>query len=174
MKNLSAMLVCDFYKIAHREMYPQGTETIYSTWTPRSSRIPGVNEVVVAGHQVFIKEYLIEFFNENFFNRDKKEVVDEYSRIIKHTLGVANPPVDHIEALHDLGYLPLEIKALPEGTVVPVRTPTLTIQNTKPEFFKSSYILFPQAFLCSAPSLNVCSTVRKTRSSTSQQAHCPP
>jgi nicotinamide phosphoribosyltransferase len=135
MKNLSVMLLCDFYKISHRAMYPVGTEVVYSTWTPRASRMKDVNEVVSFGQQAFIKGFLIEFFNENFFNRPKAEVVAEYARIIKFTLGVANPETKHIEELHDLGYLPLSIKALPEGTVVPLRVPVMTIQNTDKRFF---------------------------------------
>lgn len=134
MKNLSAMLLCDFYKLSHRTMFPQGMQVCYSTWTPRTTRMENVNEVVVFGHQAFVKEYLIDFFNENFFDRSQEEVVGEYKRIVKNTLGV-NPETFHIEELHDLGYLPLLIKALPEGTVVPLRTPTLTIQNTDPKFF---------------------------------------
>ena len=131
----SAMLLCDFYKISHREMYPEGMELVYSTWTPRASRMKDVNEVVVAGNQAFVKEWLIDFFNEHFFKRPKAEVIAEYARIIKYTLGVAEPQTAHIEALHDLGYLPLLIKAVPEGTVLPLRVPALTIQNTKKEFF---------------------------------------
>jgi nicotinamide phosphoribosyltransferase len=135
MKNLSAMLLCDFYKISHRKMYPEKTELVYSTWIPRTSRIEGVNNVVFFGLQAFIKTYLIEFFNDNFFKRSKQEVVTEYSRIIENTLQVKNPDVSHIEALHDLGYLPLKIKALPEGSVVPLRVPMLVIYNTDPKFF---------------------------------------
>ena len=135
MKNLSAMLLCDFYKIAHRSMYPQKTEVVYSTWTARTSRLLDVNSVVHFGPQAFIKEFLIDFFNDNFFGRPKVDVVAEYSRIIKNTLGVANPDVSHIEALHDLGYLPLKIKSLPEGSVVPLRVPSMTIQNTDARFF---------------------------------------
>ena len=135
MKNLPATLLCDFYKIAHREMYPKGTETVYSTWTPRTSRMKDVDGVVVFGNQAFVKEFLIDFFNENFFNRPKAEVVAEYSRTIKFCLGAPNPDTSHIEALHDLGYLPLLIKALPEGTIVPLKVPALTVENTHPKFF---------------------------------------
>lgn len=131
----SAMLLADFYKISHRNMYPKGTELVYSTWTPRASRIQGITGVVVAGHQAFIKGYLIDYFNECFFNVNKEEVVNDYKRIIKHTLGGAEVETKHIEDLHDLGYLPLLIKAMPEGTIVPLRVPTLTIQNTLPAFF---------------------------------------
>lgn len=135
MKNLNAMLLADFYKLSHRKMYPEGTEQVYSTWTPRASRMKNVTEVVNFGLQAFIKDKLITFFNEEFFGRSKAEVVSEYSRIVKNTLGDQNPDTSHIEELHDLGYLPLSIKALPEGTVVPLRVPMITIVNTNPKFF---------------------------------------
>jgi len=135
MDSLSAALLCDFYKLAHRPMYPQGMEVVYSTWTPRASRMRGVDQVVAFGAQAFIKDKLISLLNKNFFKRDKDAVMAEFKRIIKFTLGDQNPDTAHLEALHDLGYLPLSIKALPEGTVVPLRVPTLTIQNTDSRFF---------------------------------------
>ncbi len=52
---------------------------------------------------------------------------------MKNYIGGINS--DHIAALHDLQYLPLHIKALPEGSFVPYGVPVLTIRNTKPEFF---------------------------------------
>lgn len=133
--SLSAMLLCDFYKVSHREMYPNKTELVYSTWTPRASRMKDVDEVVVFGNQAFVRKFLVDFFEENFFSRKKEEVIAEYSRLIRCTLGVEKPETKHIEELHELGYLPLLIKAVPEGTVVPLRVPTLTIQNTDPKFF---------------------------------------
>lgn len=135
MKNLNAMLLADFYKISHRIQYPTNTQVIYSVWTPRTSRMENVQEVVVFGIQAFIKNNLIEFFNENFFGRDKQTIVTEYKRILQYTLGVTNADTTHIEELHDLGYLPLSIKALPEGSVAPLRVPSMTIENTNPKFF---------------------------------------
>jgi nicotinamide phosphoribosyltransferase len=135
MKNLIVPTLADFYKISHRSMYPTGTETVYSTWTPRTSRIKGVDNIVCFGTQAFIKEYLIDIFNTNFFNRPKEEVIGEYKRLISATLGDPNPETKHLEELHDLGYLPLSIKALPEGTIVPTRVPVMTIQNTDKRFF---------------------------------------
>ena len=41
----------------------------------------------------------------------------------------------HIAELWDLRYLPLEIKALPEGSIVPCKVPVLTVKNTNPKFF---------------------------------------
>lgn len=131
-----ATLLCDFYKLSHQEQYPEGTEVIYSTWTPRSNKyIPMIDRVVAFGFQYFVKEYLIDYFNENFFDRPKDEVVAEYTRFIKFAMGVENPKTKHIEDLHDLGYLPLLVKAVKEGTMVPIRVPMLTIENTEPRFF---------------------------------------
>jgi nicotinamide phosphoribosyltransferase len=135
MKALNAMLLCDFYKLSHRSMYPKGTEIVYSTWTPRASRINDIDEVVVFGQQAFIKDFLIEFFNENFFGKEKKSIVTDYKRTLKFTLGIEDAETTHIEALHDLGFLPLSIRALAEGTVAPIRVPTMTIQNTDGRFF---------------------------------------
>ena len=129
------LLLTDFYKISHRIMSEKGTEKIYSTFTPRGSRIEGVNKVVFFGMQGFIKEFLIEYFNENFFARPKDEVVAEYKRMVTFTLGADCATTDHIEALHDLGYLPLKIMAVPEGTLVPLRVPMMTIENTHPDFY---------------------------------------
>lgn len=135
MRKIIVPTLCDFYKISHRAMYPEKTEVVYSTWTPRTSRIKDVENVVWFGGQAFFKEYLIDVFNEHFFKRPKQEVIAEYARLIKATLGDQNPETKHLEDLHDLGYLPLSIKALPEGTVVPTRVPVMTIQNTNPKFF---------------------------------------
>lgn len=134
-------LLCDFYKVSHREQYPKGTEKIYSTWTPRVSRLQGVNEVVAFGFQAFIKEYLVEYFDKHFFSRPKADVVAAYTRLIKYALGAENPDASHIEELHDLGYLPLRIKAVKEGTLVPIRVPMLTVENTHPSaFWLTNYI----------------------------------
>lgn len=135
MKQPSATLLADFYKLSHRTMYPKKTQTVYSTWTPRATRMSGVNEVVWFGGQSFYKTFLIDFFNTHFFQKSKAEVIAEYVRVIKFTLGDQNPETKHLEDLHDLGYLPLSIKALPEGSIVPLRVPVMTIQNTNPEFF---------------------------------------
>lgn len=135
MTNLNPMLVSDFYKQSHREQYPQGTEKVYSTWTPRTSRINGIDKVVCFGVQGFIKKYLIDYFNKNFFDISEEEAVSSFERMIKFTLGKTEVDTSHIRALHQLGYLPIEIKSLKEGTLTPIRVPMLTIENTNPDFF---------------------------------------
>lgn len=135
MKNvLNPLLLSDFYKQSHRKQYPIGTEYVYSTWTPRGSRMEGVDRVVLFGLQGFVKKYLIDYFNDNFFNEPLEDVVASFERMLGYTLG-GEIEVEHVKALHSLGYLPIEIKALKEGTLVPTRVPCITIVNTLPEFY---------------------------------------
>lgn len=132
-----AILLTDGYKLDHRRQYPEGTEYVYSNWTPRSCHYyPEAEEgAVVFGIQYFIKEYLMKQFQEDFFNKPKDVAVAEFKRRVDTFLGPNNVGTRHIEELHDLGYLPIRIKALPEGTLCPIRVPALTFINTHPDFF---------------------------------------
>jgi len=125
----------DFYKADHRRQYPQGTEYVYSNFTPRASRVPGVNEVVFFGLQYFLAAYFQELANETFFGKQRGAVCKRYQRMLDSGLGPNNIGTQHIADLHDLGYIPLRFKALPEGTRVPLRVPMFTVENTIPEFF---------------------------------------
>jgi nicotinamide phosphoribosyltransferase len=125
----------DFYKADHRRQYPEGTEEIYSNFTPRTSRIDNIDRVVFFGLQYFIKKFLTEEFYKTFFLVDEATAVKQYKRRLDNALGKDAVPVDHVVALHRLGYLPLEIKALPEGARVPLQCPMFTVRNTRPEFF---------------------------------------
>lgn len=132
---ISSLLYKDFYKADHRNQYPKNTQLVYSNLTARSSRLPGIDHVVVFGIQYFIKEFLINRFNQTFFSQPKEKVLKEYKRRMDYSLGPNAFALDHIEALHDFGYLPLIIKALPEGTICPLQVPILTIRNSRDEFF---------------------------------------
>lgn len=132
---MNPLLLTDGYKVDHRRQYPQGTSLVYSNWTPRKSRIADIDRVMFFGLQYFIKRYIIHEFNVNFFKRDKTEVLEEYARRINNYLGENSVGTDHIAALHDLAYIPMVFKALPEGVSVPIRVPMFTMYNTLPEFF---------------------------------------
>ena len=128
-------LLCDFYKTSHRLQYPVGSQYIYSTFTPRSNKhAPYLERAVSFGFQAFVIKYLIRYFNDNFFSRDESLVVQEYCDFIKRTLFI-DVSGEHIAALHRLGYLPVRIKAIPEGKSVAIKVPMLTIENTHPDFF---------------------------------------
>jgi len=113
-------------------MFPENTVKMYNNLTPRKSRMKGVNEVVVFGIQYWVIEYLIKQWNENFFGIEKDVAVKKYKRMMDATLGKDSVPTNHIEAVWDLGYLPLQIKALPEGSICPIGVPCLTYTNTHP------------------------------------------
>ena len=128
-----ALTMIDGYKLDHRRQYPEGTEFVYSNWTARGTRIPDIQEVVFVGLQYFLEKYLGEEFGK-FFAADIDKVAEAYERRVNGYLGPNTIGSDHIRELHALGYLPLEFKALPEGTATPLRVPMLTVENTHPDF----------------------------------------
>ena len=133
-KKINPMLLIDFYKTVHAEMLPKGITKSVSYFTPRMSRIKRWDKVVMFGLQGFIKTYLIDYFNEEFFGRPFDEVIEDYKRIMDNALGSEAYKIEKVEKLHHLGYLPIEIVALPEGTLVPMHVPMFGITNTHPEF----------------------------------------
>lgn len=131
---LSPITLIDGYKLDHRRQYPVGTTHVYANWTPRQSRVPGVDKVVLFGLQYFLKRYLEDEFSR-WFMAEEDDVCEAYERRTLGYLGQNDIGSDHIRALHRLGYLPLVFKAVPEGTEVPLRVPMLTVENTHPDFF---------------------------------------
>ncbi len=137
---INPSIAIDYYKSGHIRQYPEGTSFVYANFTARSSRlaskIKGIfdEKVVVFGMQGFIKWFLIDCWNEAFFNKPKEQVLADYQFHMDQGLG---PGVDitHIGDLHDLGYLPVRIKCLPEGSRVNIKVPMLTVSNTPPNFF---------------------------------------
>lgn len=134
MTKYNPLLLIDFYKACHAEQYPQGLTRMVSYYTPRMSRLSDIDEVTLFGLQGFIKEYLVEGFNDNFFSRPEEEVMDEYERIMFYTLGRNACDVEKIRKLHKLGYLPIAIAAVPEGKHTKVGVPQIEIWNTHPDF----------------------------------------
>ncbi len=78
------MLLTDGYKLDHRRQYPNGTEFVYANWTPRSNEhLPEAKDgCVVFGIQYFIKKYLIEAMNKDFFAVDEETAVKSFKRRI--------------------------------------------------------------------------------------------
>ena len=128
------LLMIDFYKACHESQYPKGLTKMVSYYTPRMSRLDDVDKVTLFGLQGFINEYLIEGFNKYFFERNINEVLNEYKRTLDYTMGEGSYNLDKVLKLHQLGYLPLEIRALPEGTRSNIGVPQIEISNTHPDF----------------------------------------
>ncbi len=139
--NINPLTAIDFYKTDHRRQYPEGTEMVYSNLTARSAKLKNLPDsmyhggTIFFGLQFFIKDFLINSFSDGFFRQPKEKVLAEYKRRMDTSLGKDAIGVEHIAALHDLGYLPIQIRALPEGSFVPIGVPYLTIHNTDKRFF---------------------------------------
>jgi nicotinamide phosphoribosyltransferase len=91
-------------------------------------------KMVFFGLQAFIQEYLVEYFNKNFFNVPLDEVIETYKKYLNIQLGEGNYDIDNIVNLHKLGYLPLRISAIPEGTKVNMGVPCIEVTNTNEKF----------------------------------------
>jgi nicotinamide phosphoribosyltransferase len=138
---INPLTAIDFYKTDHRRQYPNGTTEVYSNFTARSAHLSKTikenfdNKIVFFGLQYFIKDFLMNAWEEHFFKKPKNKVLAAYKRRMDLSLGKDAIDISHISALHDLGYLPLKIKTLPEGIRVPISVPVLTITNTHKDFF---------------------------------------
>ncbi|MDR6572252.1 nicotinamide phosphoribosyltransferase [Curtobacterium sp. 320] len=132
---IAPLLAVDGYKHSHRQVYPAGTTRILINWTNRSNaHMPESTHAVVFGLQAFIQRSLVEAWAP-FFAADEDEVADLFEQALQGYFGPNHIGTDHVRALHRLGYLPLEIRALPEGTLAPIGVATLTVENTVDEFF---------------------------------------
>jgi len=89
---------------------------------------------VFFGLQHFIKDFLIDEFNTTFFQQPKDTVIKKFKRRCDTYLGNDSVDMSRFEELHDLGYLPIKLKALPEGSRVDSKVPYFTIINTHPSF----------------------------------------
>ena len=132
MNALDAITPVDGYKISHEKMYPEHTDEVYSNFTPRGSRIEGVDEVTFLGLQPAIQQHLMDDLKE-FFEGDIDQICQEYTDLMNEYLGPNNVGTQHIRDWHALGFTPLEFKALPEGTQVPLRVPMFTVRSTHGE-----------------------------------------
>jgi nicotinamide phosphoribosyltransferase len=134
--------VVDGYKLGHIEQYINGTDKVYSNMTPRSDRLARCLREYFDGKMVFFGiqkavKVMKEQWEVSFFSKPKDEVIKKYTRRIKNYVGTdyGDVQIEAMSRLHDLGYLPLEIKSLPEGTLVNMGVPTITITNTHKDFF---------------------------------------
>ena len=121
-KNL--LLNTDSYKVSMFKQYPAGTTGVYSYIESRGGIY---DQTVFFGLQAFIKEYLLDPIT--------KEEIDVAEQILTaHGEPFNREGWEYILETHK-GFLPLVIRAVPEGTVVPVKNVLVTVENTDPECF---------------------------------------
>ena len=115
----------DVYKMGHMEQYAPGTSRVYSYLQARSRR--AYSHCAFFGLQYYLREYLHQGISHN----DAERFIHRRRQV----LGVSSPDVDRrIMALAELGYWPVEIKAVPEGTVLPVQNVLMTLESTMDDF----------------------------------------
>ena len=136
---MNPFLLTDFYKLTHILQYRPELRELTSYLTPRGSRIKGIDKVVFFGLSAYVHSYVVKNFNDNFFNRNFEYCKCEIREVLELGLGYSDDMIDktieHFKALHELGYLPVEINAVAEGTLVPMGVPCLEIKSTNPQFF---------------------------------------
>lgn len=131
MKTLSILLT-DFYKFCHQAQYDPSIKRLVSYGTPRGCRLPGKEYVINFGIQAFCKEYLIDHFRENFFNKLDNDVEREVTEFLTNTLPGTDVEgtVKKLMELKRLGYLPISIRTIPEGCKVSLKCPNIELVNT--------------------------------------------
>lgn len=118
------LLDTDSYKASHPVQYPPGTERVFSYIESRGGRF---DRTVFFGLQMWLKQYLSRPIT--------REMVDEAEVFWKmHGEPFFREGWDYIVAAHG-GRLPVVVRAVAEGTVVPTYNVLLTIENTDPRCF---------------------------------------
>lgn len=126
----NAILNSDSYKMSHFMFYPEGTQHVYSYMESRGGHY---DETLFFGLQGLIKEYLM-----NPITREDIEYARDFSKT--HGVPFNDTGWYHILNKHG-GFFPVEIKAVPEGTLVSNRNVLMTVENTDPMVpFITSYI----------------------------------
>lgn len=122
----------DVYKEFHEHAGHPSISVSYANMTARSGKlanIPGSKGIIFVGMQYFILDYLINDWNKNFFELPCDVACFNHKRILSAMLGY-EVSIEYLERLHALGYLPLRIKALSEGSFVPYQVAATTLTNT--------------------------------------------
>lgn len=140
---LNPLTCCDSYKLGHMAQYPKGTEKVYANWTPRSLTYLNSllfdkrKNIVWFGLQGVLKE-MRDMWQKEFFSKTKKEleeIIQKFEATIAPFVGPSGFDTNKFRELHGLGFLPLEFRSLPEGTLVPEGVPCFTVTNTHPSAY---------------------------------------
>ncbi|WHI45331.1 nicotinate phosphoribosyltransferase [Microbulbifer sp. VAAF005] len=130
MNQYNPILNVDSYKTSHYLQYPEGTQYVSSYIESRGGQF---KEAVFFGLQAFIKQYLTTPINA--------EHIEEAEELcLAHGLPFNREGWEYVLQEHQ-GYLPIEIQAVPEGSVIPTRNVLVQVVNTDPQcFWLTSYI----------------------------------
>jgi len=125
MRRKNRILMTDSYKMSHPGQYPKGSKTVYSYYESRG----GMHvHIFVFGNTYYVKKYFEGIQIEQW-------MIDDADRFVTKHMGPGLFNREDWQYILDTygGYLPLEIKAAPEGSVIPGKNVLLTIHNTDPK-----------------------------------------
>jgi nicotinamide phosphoribosyltransferase len=122
MINKTIILNTDSYKFSQYNQYPEGTTNVYSYVESRGGNW---NQTVFFGLQIFLKEYLSKVITQE--DIDTAELITQ-----AHGEPFNREGWEYILKVHG-GRLPIRIKAVPEGSVIPVKNVLATVENTDPQ-----------------------------------------
>lgn len=126
-KNFNIITATDSYKPSHKPLYPQGLQILRSYFEARTgAEYP---YTVFFGLQYILKEYLVGAVVT------KAKIDQAEKRFNKHYLGSVTfdrARWEYILKIHG-GKLPISIRAIKEGTVVPISNALICVENTDPE-----------------------------------------
>jgi len=134
-----ASLAKDVYKEFHPFAYHPEVVEVYANYINRSGKLTNIPQeinlggVVNLGSQRFCMDFLIGEFNATFFNLPVDVAIEQHARIIRAMLGKEFDDT-RLRQLHNLGYMPLRVKTIKEGTIVPYGVATVTVVSTKVGF----------------------------------------
>ena len=120
----SLCLDTDSYKTSHFLQYPPGTTRVFSYIESRGGRH---KQTVFFGLQYLLQRYLTTPVTE-------QDVLEADAFWREHGVPFHKDGWLHVVRKHG-GLLPLRIRAVPEGTVVPVSNALVTVENTCDECF---------------------------------------
>ena len=131
--NKSIITNTDSYKFSQYNQYPEGTTNVYSYVESRGGTW---NQTVFFGLQMFLKEYLTKQITQ-------EDIIVGEMLATSHGEPFNREGWEYILREYN-GYLPLRIKAVPEGSVIPVKNVLATVENTDPNCgWLTSYVETP-------------------------------
>lgn len=129
MIGFNPLYLTDGYKLCHKAMLAENTTRLYGTWIPRSTKhAPKECTKIVSFGQQLVWKWLHDQFEEYFFNKEWEELKD-FANDMESYLGLSYN-ANHFRQLHNLGYLPIKVKSLPEGIETNPNIPHMTFINT--------------------------------------------
>lgn len=139
LKISNILMSADSYKLSHKAQIYPGTDFLYETMTPRANKHAPKEVVSIVGNRVVwfgaqaTMKMVHEAFEREFFSVPFEQAMEDFIAQVAYFAGV-DYDIQHFKELHELGYLPICVKSIREGSLLNIRVPGLTLKNTRKGF----------------------------------------